>query len=168
MMSQTENYINIWNLFRDEFKDGDQVMIVHENCNIYGGKLKAFKKECIVGGTRYLWSEIVFIAHDGFPCRSLRTTLNNEQLAEVENCDSIILMRKLLTRKPTEKLITTKKDVWSGSFGCPYQMEDVAMQIINPNNGLRWNYEETLLCQSKDGAVGMLWGIEDEIIEFYN
>ena len=165
-----DNVINIWELFRGEFKDGDQVMVVHENCKIYGGRLKAFRKYCIVGGTRYLWSEIVFIAHDGFPVRSLRTVLSNEQLGEIENEDSVILMRKLLTRKHDEKLIVTEKNVcvpYTVSYGCPYQMEEVQMQLLNPFNGFKSEYEETLLCQSKDGAVGMLWGVDDEIIEFY-
>ncbi len=174
-MSQA-NEINIWKLFREEFKDGDSVIIVHENCKLYGGKLLTFRDECSIGGTRYPWSEIVFIAHDGFPCRSLRTCLSNEQLGDIENEDSVILMRKLLTRKPTEKIIVKEKIVHetepsfhrSGSgFGCPYSMENVRMQIINPF-GVRDEFEETLLCQSKDGAVGMLWNIDDEIIEFYN
>lgn len=173
------NEIDIWKLFREEFKDGDYVIMVHENCKLYGGKLLAFRNECSIGGKRYPWSEIVFIAHDGFPCRSLHTCMSNEQLGEIENEDSIILMRKLLTRKPTEKIIvkevikkpaaTRIRPTFSGGggFGCPYSMENVRMQIINPFSK-RKDFEETLLCQSKDGAIGMLWDIDDEIIEFYN
>lgn len=174
----SQNEIDIWKLFREEFKDGDSVIMVHENCKLYGGKLLAFRDECSIGGKRYPWSEIVFIAHDGFPCRSLHACLDNEQLGEIENEDSVILMRKLLTRKPPEKIIVKEKIVHrtepthshfssGGSFGCPYSMENVRMQIINPF-GTRPEFEETLLCQSRDGAVGMLWDIEDEIIEFYN
>ena len=41
------------------------------------------------------------------------------------------------------------------------------MQIINPFSD-RLDFEETLLCESKDGAVGMLWNIEDEILTYYH
>ena len=176
-IEMTENEINIWKLFREEFKDGDEVIIVHENCKLYGGKLRAFYDYCTIGGKRYPWSEIVFIAHSGFPVRTLHTCMSNEQLDEIENEDSIILMRKLLTRKPSEKVIMKtaessitpiRRRYGSGcGFGCPFQMEDVRMQIINPF-GKRLDFEETLVCQSKDGAVGLLWDIEDEVIEFYN
>ena len=179
--TKMDNEVNIWKLFREEFKDGEDVIIVHENCKLYGGKLKAYENRITVAGKEYSWNEVVFIAHDGFPCRSLHTCLSNEQLGEIENEDSIILMRKLLTRKPPERIIVKEKVVTKtvfepstpthrsgGGFGCPYEMENVRMQILNPFNGLKADYEETLLCQSKDGAVGMLWCIDDEIIEFYN
>lgn len=164
---------NIWKLFREEFKDGEKVIVVHEDTNIYWGTLRATERECCVGSRDFTWDQIVFIAHDGFPCRVLHTCLSDEQLDEVENDASIIVMRKLLTQKPKEKLITEKtparerKTYSSGGFGCPYQIEEMEMQIINPLNR-NWDYQEMLLCKSKDGAIGMLWDIDNEIIEFYN
>ncbi len=167
---------NIWNLFRSEFKDGEQVIIVHENCKLYGGKLTAYENRCIVGGKEFSWGEIVFIAHDGFPCRELHTCMSNEELADIENYEHVLLMRKLFIKKMSEPLLTCPKPkttytrtrrFHSYGGGCPYLFEEVAMQIINPYNGLIDNFEETLLCLSKDGALGMLWGLDDEIIEFY-
>ena len=167
--------INIWNLFRQEFKDGEEVIIIHEDSELYGGKLTAYKDRCLIGSKEFPWQEIIFIAHSGFPCRALHTCLSNEELGDIENTASVILMRKLLVQKPEEKIITKepicepRPAYRSYGGGCPYEIQEVQMQIINlnsPDTGLL-EYEETLLHRAKDGAVAMLWGLDDEIIEFY-
>ncbi len=169
------NDIDIWKLFRQEFKDGEQVIIVHEDCKLYGGKLTAYETHCTIGSRNYKWGEIVFIAHDGFPCRALRTTLSDEQLGDIENEDAVILLRKTLL-KPPEKVIVKevvtetvvrRPRLHSYAGGCPFLFDEIQIQLLNPFSRNKGNFEETLFMKSKDGAFGMFWGIEDELIEFY-
>jgi len=169
--------IDIWKLFRSEFKDGQFVIIIHSNTKMYHGKMKADHDRVVVGCREFSWDDVIFIAHDGFPCRQFHTTLNAEQLDNLENTEAVLLMRKLLTKKPEEEILSKENTVvrrtsspfrstFAGRGGCPFVWDEVYMQIVNPGNGYTEDYEESVIMKSKDNATGILWGIEDEIFEF--
>ncbi len=169
--------IDVWKLFNEEFKNGDYVMAIHddtttESGSLISGKLTIERERCLIGGKEIDWDDVIFIAHDGFPCRTFKINMTDEQLGDIENQDLIILMRKLLTKKPEEIIITkrprsTPQTHYGCGGGCPFVFEEVQMQIINPFVPMNFfDYEETLLMQSKDGAVGMFWDIENEIFDF--
>ena len=171
--------IDVWKLFNEEFKNGDHVIVIHDDTtsgsgSLISGRLTIESERCLVGSKSLDWNDVIFIAHDGFPCRTFKINMSDEQLNDIENQDMIILMRKLLTKKPEKEIITkvereikfiTSPSHYGCRGGCPFVFEDVQMQIINPFSGLRW-HEETLVMKAKDSAIGIMWDIENEIFDF--
>ena len=172
--------INIFELLKKEFKIGESVVIIHNDTTSGEGKLKYGKlgrmerNYCSVGGKDYYWEDVIFMSHDGFPCRTLKLNMTTEELDNIENEEIILLMRKLLIQ-PKPKVKTVTKTIYkrilpptrrySCSGGCPFTFEDVGMKIINPFNK-RDDFEETLVMTSRDGARGFMWDIKNEIFDF--
>jgi len=186
---------NIWQVFKKNFSLNDRVIVVHSDCKLYTGRLTSFGlSELNVGSKTFNWSDVVLIAHDGFPCKAFHSTLSLEQFDKVDNWESMLSLYKYmdiplegldegksfqvqanaLRKMVVDKKAEVKKEererenykhIDHGGFGCPFEIIDVQATVLNPFNGLEFGYEETLLMKSNDGAIGMLWDLESEILE---
>lgn len=181
-LKDKEMNIDVWGLLRKEFKDGDKVVIIHDDTtdgagSLCYGTLSMNTDRCLIGSKEFNWNSIIFMSHDGFPCRTLKLNMSNEQLDDIENAEIIYLMRKMLIQKPEKKIITktfTPRNPVDDSYnsyscgGCPFIFENINMKIINPFQTQHTNLwlDETLVMEAKDGAKGFMWDIENEIFDF--
>jgi hypothetical protein len=201
---------NVMQLFTEQFKWGDRVIVVHSDCKLYFGRFLGFnEREIVVGSKRYSWDDIVLIAHDGFPCKEFHMSLSLEQFDEVDNWESVLELYKAmgvplegldesksfqsqarqLKRVVMDEKMRVGKEIAKGmadrmlqkeeverrarnhtrvshvGFGCPFEIVGVQASLLNPFNGLTDDFEETLYMKSDDGAVGMLWNLEGELLE---
>jgi len=179
--------INVMGLLKKEFKPRDHVIVIHDDTSsgageLIFGKLTIKNDTCLIGNRELDWNNVLFMAHDGFPCRTLKLNLSNEQLYDIDNTELILLMRKLLVKdeetapEPVKKEIIPPSREFVESIpyrsyggcagGCPFVFEDIYMEIINPFQPVGSHCEETLIMQASDGAKGFMWDIEEEIFDF--
>ena len=177
--------MNILNLIKKDFKTGERVIILHSDCNMYFGSLiRMDENEIVIGSKEYDWDDVVFLGHDGFPCRAFKSTLSMEQFEDLESWEVMYALyrsmgldlsgvdtTKAFSKQP--KVLKNSKTptstpparIYGCGGGCPYEIEEVSACIINPFNGLSRNTEETLYMESEDGAKGMWWNLEYELFE---
>ena len=175
--------INVMSLLKKEFKQGDHVIVIHDDTTsgtgeLVFGKVTLKKNCCLIGGREFKWDNVLFMAHDGFPCRTLKLNLSNEQLYNIDNTELVLLMRKVLVKDKKPKLKPKAKPEpeiyipepspirYSCGGGCPFVFENVDMEIINPLGTVGSYWEETLVMQAHDGAKGFMWDIEEEVFDF--
>lgn len=129
-----------------------------------------------------VWSDTRFMCHDGFPVRQLMGADGSQTIAErfpiagnVQDMYRALLLvdhgRPLvIEEKVVEKVVYRDKPVSvsrsQASFGIgdPYLVEGVMAQVLNPGNvgPDYWGEdgEEVVMMAAKDGARGMLWGLD--------
>ena len=192
--------IDVNKLLKKEFKNDDKVVIIHDDTTsgegkLHYGRLRLCKRYCIVGSKRFPWKHVIFMSQDGFPCRTMDINMSTEQLNDIENEETLLLMRKVLAdekeqenarkiaekekaqaRKIAEKEKAQAKErvkeaknpihYYGGGGGCPFVFDDVQMQILNSGIVVP-QYVETLVMTAKDGAKGFMWDIDNEIFDFW-
>lgn len=186
--------IDVDKLLKKEFKNDDKVVIIHDDTTsgegkLHYGRLRLYKKYCIVGSKRFAWKHIIFMSHDGFPCRVMNINMSTEQLDNIDSEEALLLMRKVLADeqdqeckriKESEEAIRSNERVrvaqrkafeipkprYGCGGGCPFLFEDVDMRIIN-NGIITPEFAETLIMTAKDGAKGFMWDIDNEIFDFW-
>ncbi len=181
--------IDVNELLKKEFKNDDKVVIIHDDTTsgegvLRYGRLKLYKKYCIVGGKRFSWKNVIFMSHDGFPCRTMDINMSTEQLDAIDNEETMLLMRKVLAEEGAQEkaLLATIEEkaasksyaervnvprrCYGGGGGCPFVFDNVQMQILNSGIVVP-TCEETLVMTAKDGARGFMWDIDNEIFDFW-
>ncbi len=148
--------VDAWTLFKKTYKQNDYVLVITDDDNVYFGRMKYYDEGLslteTMGRKQFLyWDAIRFICHDGFPV---------EKLKGADGSDTI----ELLESVSTEKLIMDSLenlDIGTLVFSDPFLIENVTskyVQTFYPGDKV-WQpeTEELLLMQSNDGAVGMLY-----------
>ncbi len=135
------------------------------------------------------WDEIRFMAHDGFPVRKLMGADGSKSIEQLDTTDIQKAIRQSLWTPTHNNLETIKREekvaedeeYWkthpypysgdddgeaphSAVFGDPFFIEGVSMELLNKGNGGHegWDdhlFEEVLVCQAKDGAMGLLYDL---------
>jgi hypothetical protein len=184
---------NAWELLYSCFKDGEDVVFIDDQDNIFGGKLKYlegqeehlyFDLAAIDGSSkRYVWSEIRFMSHYGFPVKKLSGADGSRLIEQTDTADIQKALRDLIgsaTCFQCSKKIPTTNNFFKGRygegylcedhhhlkravFGDPFMIEDVKAVLYNKGNcGPEWYghpHEESTLLISKDGARGILYEV---------
>ena len=178
----TEVTPDAWRLFWNTFTQGEHVVIVTDEDEFFWGGLGKVTGEGLMleaqglfGGKLinkrvFLWDEIRFMAHDGFPVRRLMGADGSKSIERIGTGKTHNLILALL-RTPSPPVEYGGVDDWidespSGTavFGDPFIIEDVSMKLLNPGNtgSEYWEdhpYEEVIVCKSKDGAAGLLYDL---------
>ncbi len=157
--------LTAWQLFRRNFKVGDEVIVINDFDRVSWGTLGqvdglGFLLKGAVYATprtvrrqdnRWLpWDSIRFMSHDGFPCKRL---LGADGSASIEDEPS---MKDAIRNGLAEQFGLMV-------FGDPFLIENVNGVLHNSGNtGPGWDYEEEEECLelvAPDGARGMLWDL---------
>ena len=169
-----------WRLFWNTFKQGEHVVIVTDVDEFFWGRLGKVTGDGLMldnpevfGGKFiskrvFLWDEIRFMAHDGFPVRRLMGADGSKSIERINTGETYNQIRQLLkTPSPSvDYELIGHGDVGSplgtAVFGDPFIIEGVSMKLLNPGNagGEYWEdhpYEEVIVCKAKDGAMGLLY-----------
>lgn len=151
--------LTAWQLYRRNFKDGDQVIFVDDDNCIGWGKLvdstaDGFRIDRTrVGRIRFIyWDQIRFMAHDGFPVRQLFGADGSNTIEQAPT--AVEALRRGLQEEFLSSHIV---------FGDPFMIEDAVATLHYPGNeGPKWwgqDGEECLELVTVDGARGMLWDL---------
>ena len=153
-----------WQVFRNEFQDGEKIVLEDDYGKFYYGYLsKAVEDGILVtrydGKSRFFeWHQITFMAHDGFPVSEIMGMSYEEAAQRCEEIPTNIIREKLdnLTNKPKSqqqtynppKQHTTFVPDFSGmrggprrratiGGGCPFVFEDIFVEdlLFKGNNG---------------------------------
>lgn len=155
----TEPTWSAWKLYWSMFKDGDEVVIITDDDKLYWGELETHNDgiELIIirGPSRhYSWDQIRFMSHDGFPVKKLMGADGGKSIEKLDTTDTQKVIRAALV--PGSMISVT--------FGDPFVIEDCFGKLLHPGNcGPAWwneDGEEVVTLQSRDGANGLLWGLE--------
>ncbi len=161
-----------WETYRRAFKDGDQVVIETDEGKFVWGVLKTKNDGIMLGrpkgrrASEFLWEEIVFMAHDGFPDRGI-IGMTKEEAEDRAFMTDTELIRSFLVgaSSPKHKIPPPSTSTYvpserkrSFGLGCPFAVEGVYIRsVLNiGNNGPQywgWDNEETLILESRDGAI---------------
>ena len=134
------------------------------------------------------WKDVRFIAHDGFPVKKVMCPPTDTLLEKLDTTDVQELIRQSLTyvlcntckkaipdpfpyvncEKCREKLTKQRKGREesyahfgrSAGFGHPFLIENVSAILINKGSNDPNYFFETIVMQSKDGAIAHLWDLE--------
>ena len=169
---------NIDVLYNQIFKEGDDVMVITDEDEIDFGKLQTdYDLRKIVlhrAGRRhpkvYDYSQIVFMANDGFPLRKVASEGFTEEM--LSKMALGYELREALKVKPTKEIVRISHYhppvPWRGrvTYGDPFEVtDDVAMVLMNVGiSDPSGAFEETLFMRSSDGASGLFWWL-DSVVE---
>lgn len=147
-----------WALFRQYFKDGEEVILIDYMDRFYWGKLKSCDEEgCTLqyvgrlgaGRRRFDWIDVRFMSHDGFPCRKLFGADGSERIESEPTARDAIREGLLLELNLVQ--------------GDPFLIEGVRGTLYNRGNDGLEHYmsdtEECLALDAKDGAGALLWDL---------
>jgi hypothetical protein len=186
-------HVNAWELLYSCFRDGDDVVFIDDQDNIFGGKLKYLKGAekklyfnliSISGTTKeYVWSEIRFMSHYGFPVKKLSGADGSRFIEQTDTTDIQKALREIIGSAmcfQCSKKISVDGNFFKGRagegylckdhhhlkravFGDPFLIEDVRAVLYNRGNcGPEWYghpCEESTLLVSRDGAKGILYEV---------
>ena len=151
-----------WRVYRDSFKDGENVTIEDSKGDYYWGNLRTNDKKGITltrpcgRSIDVAWKDIVFISHDGFPFEEINK-MSREEAEQRANQQSTQLIRDTLDK--ITKLNKKNRKEYSRRIGggCPFVYGPFAVvDLLNPgNNGPNFwgeDDEEVLILESYDGA----------------
>ncbi len=148
-MSNILKQTNAWSKLFEQFKEGENVIIVTEDDDYYWGKFKPSYQACIVGGKEYKWDEVVFIAHEGFPIKFLSTGIEPKFFEQQCTIQVTKVIRKVSRSTPRYE-----SHYFCG--GDPWLIEDVAVEGFNIGKGPN---DEFLQLTSRDGLTGILYDL---------
>ena len=92
-----------WELYHACFSEGDDIIVIDENDELYWGCLETHKDFCILtrpnkAPDKIDWLDVAFMSHDGFPVRRLReSTAAIEALEKSDTSDVPRAIRIALT-----------------------------------------------------------------------
>jgi hypothetical protein len=177
-----------WLLVFNHFKNNEEVFFIDDFDNLYFGRLvylegeerniKFMLKKNDGTATKFLWSEVRFMAHDGFPIRKLTgadgsklseqidTTNIQKAIREVVDfticakCKIKINEDDVVIKRSNEYCPTCAKTI---VFNDPYMIEGVNITIFNRDNeGEAFTNhpdEECLLLNARDNAKAILYEV---------
>ncbi len=148
--------IDGWKFFYDNFKDGQRVVIITDDDEIFAGRAEFTKLGVSITPTRnkkrfFYWNEVEFISHDGFPVKKL---LGADGSSSIEKLDTTQLQEELLG-----SLSEFEDEKYNIVRGDPFLIEQVTAKIITvqyPETG----FETSIKLKAKDGAIGLLYNFE--------
>ncbi len=172
-----------WDLYRSMFSDGDFVVVIDEDDDMHWGKIKA-TEDCATlswpgrpKADPIPWTQIRFIAHDGFPVKKLMGADGSRRIEKLSSKGPARLIRTLLTHDICVRCEEEIPD-WDMSparngdhchpcarivFADPYQIEIVRAELYYPGNcGDTWwgeDFEEVLMLHADDGAKAQLFDL---------
>lgn len=167
-----DNLIDAWTLYRMMFQEGDEVVVVNTDGNLYWGEAHSSMNHLTLkrSGQKAIkldWDDVRFMAHDGFPASKLLGADGSDTIEDIDTADLQKSVRSTLQQiTKIEQFGKVKPTpIRHVRFGDPFVIENVSGYIANtgPENVFEWGknhnwiYEETVLLQAKDGARGMLW-----------
>jgi len=168
-----------WELFESCFKEGDEVVVIDEDDRFHWGKA-AFNEQGFAlyrpgKATAFLWDQVRFMAHDGFPVRKILGADGSTSIELLDTEDTQEAIREVLTEEFSGKRISAR-------LGDPFDVEDVVAKLFHAGNSgpnywnrfynsvlgryfsedhreAAWEREEVILLESRDGAKAELWDI---------
>lgn len=170
-----------WELFKSQFKEDDEVIAIMDNGRVVWGKL-GFDDDGIslgkgkgIASVKAKWTDIRFLAHDGFPVKKVMCPPTDDLLDKLDTTDTQKFIRNAIDytvcgRCP--KLIKEDSNDWlcpdcrkkipkrAMGFGHPFLIEDVSAILINKGNTTDFRFVETIVLESRDGAIAHLWDLE--------
>ncbi len=152
-----------WEFFKAQFRDGDNIVIINDDDEVYVGNCKI-----VVAGihlTRvnkkslfFYWNEVEFISHDGFPVQKLTGA---DGSSSIEQLDTSRLEKSILdelSNYDTKRFTENKKVTLVR--GDPFLIESCRASIVNafyPESG----FESCIRLVSDDGAVGLVYDFKN-------
>lgn len=140
-------------MFSKMFSIKDDVFLIDDEDNVFGGTLQHYdysKCEVFLNGKikSFFWSNIVFIAHDGFPCKKLLGADGHSSILDEPSIENIIRKHDGNIRQMVR--------------GDPFLIENVDLSIYNKGNGInsRWHntdFEEFAVLTSKNGSRAQMF-----------
>ena len=166
--------MDAWDLFEQDFKQGDEVIIVNSQDLVDFGTLKYDEKGfTLESGSRpkrsYTWHQCTFMAKDGFPVRKIFGRFpKGPDITSKQDALRIIAADDFQTHE--ERTVARKKESEYGiRFGCPFETDPCLVQVFNPGCfGQEFDLtsmEETLRLTHSNGTVAQLWQLT-EIFDF--
>jgi hypothetical protein len=142
---------DIWQYFFSKFKDHDEVIAITDEDEFVFGQLRCHDHYAEIGDWEIDWDSIVFIAHDGFPCKALKSKLSRDDLERLD-LDGNRQALQRLAQAAKHKVLTVV-------VGDPFVFEDVILEA-GWNIGSPYSYtrhEETFILSANAGqTIGML------------
>lgn len=141
----------LWRVFREKFKDGEEVVVEDFRGQFHYGRLRSFDDHIEITRPRCAvalkWWEVEFVAHDGFPVRKLRSmTFEEAERRASQTPDQLI-------RDAFDGKVALRGRRLGG--GCPFVIGDASpTRIINRGSLAVWdNSVETMEFVAPDGAA---------------
>lgn len=159
---QLATEINAWTTLFDLFKSGEEVFVIDEDDEFYYGKFKQDTDCCKVGSKELDWEKIVFISHDGFPVRWLKTGVPSDFFLRQNTIKIQKRIRQLksdwVKSTKVEKAPVATRRIFS--WGDPYEIEKVIVTPFNIGGPMSdAPNAEFLRLDAIDGAVGLFYDI---------
>jgi len=170
-----------WELFESCFKEGDEVVVIDEDDRFHWGRM-TFDKQGLgfalynpYKAVAFLWDDVRFMAHDGFPIRKLLGADGSRTIELLDTLNTQESIREALSIEFPQKIISAR-------LGDPFDIEGVVARLYHAgNSGLSywnrfynsllqkyhseahreagWEREEVIVMESKDGAKAELWDL---------
>jgi hypothetical protein len=175
-----------WGLVYKCFKEGEEVIFIDNDDFLYFGKLIYLKGQELKymfmlrkkdgTTTKFLWSDVRFMAHDGFPIRRLAGADGSKLAEQIDTTDIQHAIREIAeyticfeckTKIKKEDVVIKRYNKYCSScaktivFNDPYMIEGVNITLFNKGNeGIAFTNhpdEECLLLIAKDNAKAILY-----------
>ena len=173
----SEQIVKSWDLFHQCFKIGDDVIIITEYDVYHWGKLTHFddggcKIKCMTKKEEpFDWDDVIFMSHDGFPCKKMLTSAAGDTLVnELQARKKQNILRQILTmvryksRRTDEITLSEDNSINAKALmiGDPFELiGDMGLQLFNPGNFTPYyciddTYFETLVMTSSEGLKAVV------------
>ena len=165
---------NLWALFHENFKLGEDILIITDDDQLYCGAFKGcdnygiFLSHPRAKDKKYQWDQIRFISHSGFPVKKLRGA-DGSNLIEMNHIMKKYSHHNDPTREILEHILSWVRHDGPKSkvrgpvraiFGDPFEFEAVKVELFNPDNYDHDElYEEVLSLTAKDRAHAELYDL---------
>ena len=161
-MSDNSKIKTAWDIWKENFADGDECFVLDEDENPYHGKVMALDEMLLIKPTNkdaieLDWDEIQLVTHAGFPIRKLTGADGSESANLIDTSETTELMRLKLDKEYDRGYRVGKSAGYNSGWndgldkgfgiakdkspstrkftvGDPYLIEDVDALLINPGN----------------------------------
>lgn len=158
-----------WDLYRMCFEEGQEVVLIGEDDQVWAGSLKTTPEAAILRhgrGTKNTvvpWIQCRFMCHDGFPYKKLRGKFTDKFLVEkLEKANAARVVRHVLHEHGISEEVPMV--VRHAIFGDPFETtQPVVARLHNSGNiGPYWycqDLEECVILTAPDGAKAQLFDL---------
>lgn len=147
-MNKRDRISDAWVHLFTTFHEGDQVFIIDEDDNYWWGTFKPSMTACIVDGREFNWDKIVFIGHDGFPVKFLKTGV----------CPHWFETNRGSMRDEIKYQYRLKYPPRTYYIGDPIELYSDSSKLFNWGWGLN---DEFIELKTDDGAIGLLYDLDN-------
>lgn len=139
-----------WRVFRDTFKEGEEVVVEDSMGNFYWGKMYAQEDYLRLtrpgGWSKDIdWEEVEFICHDGFPVDHI-FGMTQEEAAERARRTTRSIIHEYLDH--------TVKPIYGG---CPWVAQGSLVEILNPGSMSYGDDCEIIVLANGDARFHSYW-----------